>query len=461
MKLKRFKEKDKKKVGIIIFTVCCVLFIAGVFFFQSFALFETHQDFNVIRGNVEDSGDLYFTFYVDGVISKTMPQKEDNYFFERGVCNNGATVEFNHESWAPEIQNMTKTHTKCTLYFKTESDINHAIIAQLDTTGSCPTVNANGTVNATSLEAINGYLCSAKDDYGTSYYYRGNVTNNYVKFGGFYWRIIRINGDGSIRMIYAGDASVIDALDEATKQSVLVNGYNDSSTKYTQIGESLFNESWNNNAYVGYMYGNISGTTYKEVHTNTTSSTIKTTVDAWYQNHLANTEYEQYISNTLFCNDRSISPYTSDGYLNTGIGQDQTAYRWYYRPWSDSSTKNNLTLGCKEQNDRFTRDDTTLGNGALTYPIGLITMDELVLAGGYGGTINSGYYLYTGYNYWTISPVHFDASGPAARVWFVNSTGFFDYNSVGFSHGVRPIINLKAGSLNSGTGVRNDPYKIA
>ncbi len=119
--LKKFKEKDKKKIGIILFTVCCILLIAGVLLYQSFALFETHQDFNVIRGNVEDPGDLYFAFYVDGVISKTMPQKGESYAFESGVCNNGATVEFNTVSWSPIIKNMTKTHTKCTLYFVKES----------------------------------------------------------------------------------------------------------------------------------------------------------------------------------------------------------------------------------------------------------------------------------------------------------------------------------------------------
>ncbi len=97
MKLEKFKEKNPKKTGIIIFTVACVLLIAGVFFYTSFASFEVKQDFNIINGTVGDPGDLYFAFYVDGVISKNMPQKGEGYTIDKGktTCTNGASVEFN------------------------------------------------------------------------------------------------------------------------------------------------------------------------------------------------------------------------------------------------------------------------------------------------------------------------------------------------------------------------------
>ena len=163
------------------------------------------------------------------------------------------------------------------------------IISQLDTTGKCPTVNDDGTVVVNSKEATDGYVCSAPDDYGTSYYFRGTVENNWVKFANSYWRIIRINGDDSIRMIYAGDARVIDALEN--KEEVLKNGYNDGDTDYTQIGESVFNSSRDDNAYVGYMYGTIGASTYEETHANTNDSTIKIKVDEWYEAHLKDTEY--------------------------------------------------------------------------------------------------------------------------------------------------------------------------
>ena len=334
---------------------------------------------------------------------------------------------------------ITGTMTEC------PRSITDEIIANVDTTGACPEVLEDGTVNVTSAKSTNGYVCSAPDDYGTSYYFRGNVTNNYVKFAGFYWRILRINGDGSIRMIYAGDADVIDALDNKTE--VLANGYNDGDTGYTQIGESAYNSSYNDNAYVGYMYGATGASTYEETHANINNSTIKTRVDEWYEENIAShSEYAQYISDTLFCNDRSFASSNT----GTGAGTSQTYYRWY-----SSSIK---TLKCSQQNDRFTVDDEVVGNGDLTYPVGLLTTDEAALAGGYNSS-NSGYYLYTGNNYWTMSPRYF--SGSSAFVRGVGSAGNLDFlNLVSTSTGVRPVLNLKSGSLTKGSGTATDPFLV-
>ena len=323
--------------------------------------------------------------------------------------------------------------------------IEDQIISQLDTTGKCPEVNKDGTVNVTDMEDTESLVCSAPDDYGTSYYFRGNVENNWVKFAGYYWRILRINGDGSIRMIYAGDASVIDALDN--KEEVLKNGYDDGSTDYTQIGVSTFNSSRNDNAYVGYMYGTASSSTYNETHANMNNSKIKTTVDEWYESHIKDTDYEGYISDTLFCNDRSFA---SDN-TGTGVGTSTTYYRTY--------DTDNHTLYCKNQNDRFTANDESIGNGDLTYPIGLLTTDEAFLAGGYDSS-NATYYLYTGNYYWTMSPFYFNSSESAARVWRVYSAGDLSSNFVTVSIGVRPVINLKSGSLSKGSGTADDPYMI-
>ena len=120
MKLEKFKQKDNKKIGIIIFTVCCILLITGVYLYSSFAIYEQDQNFNVINGTVEDPGDLYFAFYVDDVISKTMPTKGSGYTLdtEKSSCTNGATPTLNEDTWSIKVNNLTTTHTKCTLYFK-------------------------------------------------------------------------------------------------------------------------------------------------------------------------------------------------------------------------------------------------------------------------------------------------------------------------------------------------------
>ena len=517
---------------------------------------------------------------------------------------------------ASYIDHMPSDYELCVEEYG-EDSVQCSILADADNAEGCPTVNEDGTVQVTSGESTNGYLCSAPDDYGTSYYYRGNVENNWVKFGGFYWRILRINGDGSIRMIYAGDASVIDTL--SNKSDVLKNGYNDASTDYTQIGTSAYNSSSSNNAYVGYMYGeNIwgetemgettssqslnryyyyadsytfdtttgtytlinptqavwseelvgkytcsststscttmyaidsyydsyraytysytrtsveggyeenhgtsrstrtlannyyygtgytfdktagqfrltdytssvydgsqvgkytcastssscttlyyiesedtittanvktisrTGTTYEETHANITNSTIKGKVDTWYEQHILGTEYEQYIADTLFCNDRSFGSSNS----GTGTGASYTQYRWY-------SSSNGIRLTCPNQNDRFTVNDEVTGNGDLSYPIGLINTDEVYLAGGYG-TTNYGYYLYTGNYYWTMSPNYF--CGSYASVRRVYSDGNANFNNLVYSSsGVRPVINLKADSLKFGDGSASNPYTI-
>ena len=438
-----------------------------------------------------------------------------------------------------------------------EDSINCNIIAQLDDTGACPEVNEDGTVEATSTEKTNSYLCSAPDDYGTSYYYRGTVENNWVKFAGYYWRILRINGDNSIRMIYAGDASVIDALDN--KEEVLKNGYNDSSTDYTQIGTSRYNYYWkkdnvqesvnsqvsDDNAGVGYMYGNRDGivegstqyvtyshaatstqyyakeytydavtdrftlkdpvgllgteitedyvgwytmnstrssssnsfvykvtsvepsdgssnarigyssvrygTTSKEkAQTNTNDSDIKEAIDEWYESHIKGTEYEQYLSDTLFCNDRSLGSNTSSSYSQLGYGTEATKYRPY------SASSNGITLNCVQQNDRFTLNNEIIGNSDLMYPIGLVTEDEIDLAGGYNTNVS--YYLYTGNIYWTMTPRSF--SSDSARVQRAYGNYVDNLDSVNNSFGIRPVINLKPNSLKLGDGTASNPYQI-
>ena len=442
MKLEKFKQRDPKKIGMIIFTVACVLLIAGVFFYTSFASFEVKQDFNIINGTVGSNGDIYFAFYVNDVLSATMPQKGEGYTIDvsKTSCNNGASIDFDPENWTVQIINLAKKGTKCKLYFKTYTyrNIPNEIIAQLDTTGACPTLN-DDLVNVTGPESTNGYVCSAPDDYGTSYYFRGNVENNWVKFAGYYWRILRVNGDGSIRMIYAGDANVIDGL--SNKTNVLKNGYDDSSTKYTQIGELTYSTS-----YVRGSYTN-QGSYYYE--TNTTDSELKKRVDAWYNEHLNKEEYTIHISDTLFCIDRRYST----GTPITRADDPQYDYRWNRGPWS-SSSKNYPRLTCELQNDRFTVDDE-MGNGYFTYPVAIITTDEAVLAGGYN-TENTNYYLYTGNDQWNINT---NMRIQISYNKIINSMGIISNGNSSESYGIRPVINIKGESLQNGNGTALDPYR--
>ena len=292
---------------------------------------------------------------------------------------------------------------------------------------------SGGTPNFTKTSIDDGTngIYSAKDDLGTSYYFRGNVTNNYVKFANKYWRIIRINGDGTIRMIYAGT-------------STHANGYNDSSANDMNIGTSKFNSSYNDNTYVGYMYGTKGATTYANTHSNTTNSTIKIKLDSWYDTNIVNTGNEEYIADAIYCNDRSVSS-------GTGIGTTATTYAAQTR-----SSNGKPTLKCTNNNDKFTKS-TTIGNGKLTKMIGLITSDEVMYAGGTGSD-NKEYYLYSGKSYWTMAP-HSSASGYAI-VYNVNYDGHLRDDSVNYAYAVRPVVSLKSDAISGGSGTAASPFLV-
>ncbi len=378
--------------------------------------------------------------YIDGEYASNIPSKDDGYVVEKVVCDNEAVGEWNYDDWGLLVKNMTKK-SKCNVYFKKGIRLADTITL-VDTTGKCPSVNDDGSVNVTSAESENSLLCSAPDNYGTSYYYRGNVTNNYVKFANFYWRIVRINGDGSIRMIYDGTSAHTNG--EASEDRI--------------IGTSVYNEEYKDNAYVGYMYGTPNSSTYEETHANINDSTIKKYIDIWYENNIKNTKFEQYLADNIFCNDRSVSKSIPDGYNNGGIRNDNTAYRWYYGPW-DNNYNNSVKILCHEKNDAFTVNDTVKGNGSLKYNVSLISTDEAVLAGGWN-SLNENYFLYTGHWSWTLSPIYFyNWNSGIHGIGVGGSTN--NFGLVFNENAVRVVLNLKPNSLKSGDGTISNAYRVS
>ena len=280
-------------------------------------------------------------------------------------------------------------------------------------------------------------IYESQDDLGTTYYFRGDVTNNYVYFANYYWRIIRINGDGGIRMIYDGT----------------VPHDNGESSTDRQIGTSAFNSSYNSNAFVGYKYGNASGTTYEATHANTSNSTIKQVIDSWYKTNISDKGYSSYLVDSIYCNDRV--PANGNGYNTEGT--------LYYAGHRVESLKK-PSFKCQLENDRFTtiqEINGITGNAKLGYNIGLITADEIAYAGGsFRGNANSKFYLFSGTRYWTMSPYMFSSNN--ALIFILTETGNFEADSVAnYNNGVRPVISISGTALNSGTGTRTDPFKIS
>ena len=297
------------------------------------------------------------------------------------------------------------------------------------------------------------------DDLGTSYYYRGAVNNNWVKFGkegdkDIYWRIIRINGDGSIRMIYTGTT----APTESTK--VVMTGAG------TQIGTSATNSSYNKAEYVGYQYiegeqhgyGECNGTSAScTVNGNTVyNSTIKQAIDKWY----AGTTLEKDVAtkalvsqDQIFCNDRSASSTQTAAWTSTGA-------TYYYGAYGRLYSNKTPILTCPTASDKFTVG-TSNGNGALTYPVGLITADEVAMAGGKSRISNSTYYLYTNQYYWSGSPSRFMSYTSHAYEFYVDSSGYIDANVVDNAYGARPVVSLSSKAKLSGSGTYDDVYTVS
>ena len=326
---------------------------------------------------------------------------------------------------------------------------------------TAPTVNEHATINE-------GLFATA-DDLGTTYYFRGAVDNNWIQYGEYtkdtyncsdilsnrkgssctkiaskgdkmYWRIIRINGNKTIRLIYSG----VNA--PTSSQSVVMTG------EGTMIGTSSFNKLNTKAEYVGYMYE------VGKQHGVKNESIVKKYVDSWYGTYTNLSASSNVTTDGIFCADRLAN--TSD----TGKPKDITR-------WSSSGTmysygaslrknRKQLSLLCGSNNDRFTVSTINgIGNGALKYPVGLISNDEIMHAGLARTSSNTSFYLYNNEFYWTMSPI--DNWG-TANEYFMHPRGFTHRGSVDSTEtfGIRPVINIKGNIEFTGNGTWNDPYKV-
>ena len=386
---------------------------------------------------------------------------------------------------------------------------------------------------ASTLRSEQG-LYAVPDDYGTSYIYRGNVLNNNVYFGGFYWKIIRMNGDGSIRLIYNGTTP--DATGTATSINNTTYQYNSKYSDPTYVGymygkdfsfhtsnevtytdivpltkyyfadnyqfdeetetfkitgnitSGTFTEmqdqfadypytckntnstdscqvmikvnSYVNETQVRAQYISYSSNSYENTLTNDNDSTVKSVIDTWYETNIVGKNDSEgnlltnYIVDATFCNDRSFAS------SNTGNGYSlvpNTSYSAYKRLYIDSDKT--ATLKCSQKNDSFSTSSNR-GNGNLTYPIALITADEVALAGGKGEFKNEDFYLRNNSYYFTMTPSNFNGANAIALMYRVNPTGelrpWFYVNTF---VGIRPVINIRSDVLISqGDGTVENPF---
>ena len=336
-------------------------------------------------------------------------------------------------------------------------------------------ISNKGTPDFSKVATTNEGLFKAQDDLGDSYYFRGAVDNNWVKYGKYtkdmyncnngtisntdtgnscikiaskgddmYWRIIRINGDNSIRMIYSG-------VTPPTESTKVIK------TTDTSLGNSPFNQNKGSAEYVGYMYE------IGKQHGTSQSSDIKTYLDNWYANYTDLNKTGTKITDQIYCNDRTASTsnvsYSTANYTTlTSWNSKGTLY--FYGANGRINKDNNPMLTCAVDSDRFTVNKINgKGNSALTYPIGLITIDELEMAGNNWSESNTNYYLHTGAYYWAGSPSEFyDGNGAYGFFVFVDGSLYNDYVYGNF--GVRGVVSLSSESKLLGSGTYNDVYTV-
>ena len=315
-------------------------------------------------------------------------------------------------------------------------------------------------------EYITNGLYSMEDEDGISYYYRGAVDNNNVQFGQYdndyyvynynnryfqslascqeynsicsesnkvklasagdkmYWKIVRVNGDGSLRLIYNGTS---------------VNPDNSDLAHSYAVGQTPYNLNNNNPKYTGYTYDNG------------TDSFIKREVDTWYSNALGSSSYDSKVSSGRFCSDSS--GYREETMMGGNVFASFDRLGSAYGKVMGLEMQENVTptLKCPTTSESY--------GGSYRLKAGLITADELVLAGESMGVIGNSYLNSGSSNiyYWSMTPAVFRLGG--AFVW----DGFeHPGNYVGSDNAVRPVINVTTDNgFTSGDGAASNPYILS
>ena len=408
-----------------------------------------------MKANISTKGSTDGTSLIIGTQNtKVLDNKHNGYIVKEVGLNSKESKEFDLRLWID--YDTTKEQAAGMTYL---SQV--VIVTEPGKPTFAETILANNEVKtpittpgAAISTADEALLASAEDDYGTSYYFRGAVTNNYVEFANKCWRIVRVGGDGSVKLILHNDntAGVANPCDAAN------NSASAAFARYSgETYKSAFNTNYNDNAYVGFKFGTVGSSTYEATHANTNNSTILTNLETWYTNNLKT--YESVIDDNVWCNDKTNvtdTSYNPWGYSNVtglGYGTNVTYYGATQRlvGTSGSAGGTGPSLKCNGELSK------------INSKVGLITADELALAGYARGLQNTTTYLQenaTDTYWWSLSPGSF--LGDYAFVWYVyGSNGDFGDDIVGDSGGVRPSISLKSTTNATGEGTSSTPYIIS
>ena len=406
----------------------------------------------------------YIRYSLNNGTASTLGSGQADYELTSGVIEAGATNTYNLRLWVADASTYRlpnsalgqEIHLKIFVEGKAGSGwtpSNPLLKDLILTNNKVQTpITTPGAAVSTADEAL---LASTEDDYGTSYYFRGAVTNNYVEFANKCWRIVRIVGDGSVKLVLHNDNTA----GAANPCSSANNSTNAAFARYSgETYTSTFNDNFEDNAYVGFKYGTPGSSTHAATHANTNKSTILNNLETWYNTNLKT--YESVIANTVWCNDKTnvtdttYNPEFGDTPTGLGYGTNRTYYGATQR----------LIRGGKYGGIAGGTGPSLKCNGELskiTSKVGLITADELALAGCTYAKKNTTTYLQenaTDTPWWSLSPDYF--TGSDAYVWNVIDGSLIGFN-VSNTYGVRPSISLKPTTNVTGEGTSSSPFIIS
>ncbi len=401
--------------------------------------------------------DLVYTLTSDNngayVSEKVVPSESTpiakNVRIDKGVTHNyELTITFLQTN-VSQNDNMNKTFSSNILIESSKGINAGKELFDENTIGRLLTDNIVGGIDSNDYSDVKDgvYYTNNAIEGITTYFFRGSKKlNNYVLMGDKCYKIVRTTENNGVKLILFGDY------------------VNDKCERRIIETRSTYNENSNYNAYVGYMYGNVSSGSYEAEHKNNLSSNIKRFLDSWYTEYIS--EYNDIVDkNTIFCNNRQTIKFTHGGVSYDVLGYSD--FNTGYEPMNNYYLrKGNVSFDCN-LNDRFSADGE-YGNKVLDYPIGLLTVEELY----YGGfepnnntkakdfkTKNTNNYLHIQDNYYTMSSAYYN--GQNAYVFAVNSNRVIPTKVTTIYH-VRPVIGVKGNSkILSGTGTIEDPYVLA
>ena len=471
--------KNKNVLMILLLSITIVTI--GIVFLRKY------ENDVLLNANYSESKDTLLAITVDGNEASSFPTSSG--YTATVTCTNGTgSATWNGSKWVFSVSTITANKTRCNISFEFSptwdspgSGTLLAAIKKANTVISSPSTYPGQKISASNEAA----LVSKEDDYGTSYYFRGAVTNNFVEYANMCWRIVRVTGDGSIKLVlysYNGLTSTNNIRLSSTPCNTTGTDYAFARYDGTTF-QSKFNTTTNDNAYIGLMYGTVGASSYASAHANNNASTILTSLNLWYTNVLSRQSgfSDSQLADTIWCNDKNVVTDTtydpwSIGYgTNYGYGTNINYYKTLQRLYSrvNNLLVANPSLVC--QNDKnggklskFTVSDTTYGNGALKNyaKIGLLTADEVAFAGGAYQLSNTTFYLNqnaTTEIWYTLSPTSFTTNyGTGVFVVDGDDGSKLTNDNAYYDRALRPSISLKSKvKITSGSGTASSPYKIS